>query len=114
MKTNSSKWNLQMNQHHHHHRTWTSHRTDPLPIARWQDRPPPGNGSGRLGMATDSGSSLDGTTAQNLTDPPTRRKTECISCGCWFEIRTGPLFDLLCQQCFDQQPEVMQMEGGAR
>jgi hypothetical protein len=52
--------------------------------------------------------------ARNLTELPRPRKVECCSCGCWFEIRTGPLFDLLCQPCFDQQPAVMQMEGGAR
>jgi hypothetical protein len=103
-----------MTQHHHHQHTWTDHRIAPHPVQFWTDRPPPGKGNGRLGMATDSGSSLDGTTAQNLTDPPTRRKAECVSCGCFFEIRTGPLFDLLCQQCFAQQPAVMQMEGGAR
>jgi hypothetical protein len=93
-------------------RTWLEHRADPQTVRRWSDPPPVREEGPRQGANSKTPQGNHDT--ETLTEPLPRRKVECVSCRCFFEIRTGPCFDILCQPCFDQQPEVMKMEGGAR
>ena len=84
--------------------TWTDHLTNPAPVDRREDLPPPYENGPPKGAAIEIVTVADN--EETLPQNHAKQQGKCWQCGGAFEVEGGRFGDLICRPCIKLNGEV--------